>query len=208
MIPALGATPHVQPARGGGQAGRGHLRAGGQDRCYAFPGRPEAVVSYAVTIGIVLIYHVDDSLLFVMGSNYSYVLSYFVSYLDMPYGSLGIPIYISIPVGDSIMVDRVYYSCVVTIGGYETKVDLLLLNMGDFEVVLGIHWLSSYHVILDFHAKIKTLSMPGFPRLEWRCSFGYTPSWEVSFLNDQRMVEKGCLVYLTLLEMLVLILLG
>ncbi|XP_070041226.1 uncharacterized protein [Nicotiana tomentosiformis] len=131
---------------------------------------------------------------------YSYVSSYFARYLDMPNDSLDMLFYVSTPVGDSIMVDYVYRSCVVTIRGNETKVDLLLLSMIDFEVIFCMDWLSPYHVILDYHAKTVTLAMPGLPRLEWRDYLGHTPSRVNSYLKAQQMVEKGCLAYLDIVR--------
>ncbi|XP_070046857.1 uncharacterized protein [Nicotiana tomentosiformis] len=145
---------------------------------------------------MVSIYPRDASMLFDPRSNYSYVLLYFAPYLDMPYGSLNILVHVSTPVGDSIMVDRVYRSCMVNIGGYETRVDNLLLNMVDLDVILGMDWLSLYHAILGCHTKIVTLAMPMLPRLEWRGSLGHTPSRAISFLKAQQMVEKGCLAHL------------
>ncbi|XP_070045227.1 uncharacterized protein [Nicotiana tomentosiformis] len=68
--------------------------------------------------------------------------------------------------------------------------------MVDFDVILGIDWLSPYHAILDYHAKTVTLVMPGLLRLEWRGSLDYVPSRVVSFLKAHRMVEKWCLAYL------------
>ncbi|XP_070032483.1 uncharacterized protein [Nicotiana tomentosiformis] len=68
--------------------------------------------------------------------------------------------------------------------------------MVDFDVILGMYGLSPNHVILDSHAKIVTLTMLGLSRLEWRGSLVHIPSRVVSFLKAQRMVEKGCLVYL------------
>ncbi|XP_070041116.1 uncharacterized protein [Nicotiana tomentosiformis] len=106
------------------------------------------------------------------------------------------PVYMSIPVSDSIMVDRVYRSSVVTIGGYETRVDSLLLSMVDFDVILGMYWLSSYHPILDCHAKTVTLAMPRLSRLEWRGSLDHVTSGAISYLKTQQMIEKGCLAYL------------
>lgn len=50
-----------------------------------------------------------------MGSTYSYVSSYFASHLSMSRDFLDVPISVSIPVGDFIVVYRVYRSCVVTI---------------------------------------------------------------------------------------------
>ncbi|XP_070002869.1 uncharacterized protein [Nicotiana sylvestris] len=62
--------------------------------------------------------------------------------------------------GDSIVVDRVHHSCIVVIEGLGTRVDMLLLDMVDFDVILGMDWLSPYHVILDCHAKTVTLALP------------------------------------------------
>ncbi|XP_070032005.1 uncharacterized protein [Nicotiana tomentosiformis] len=161
MVPAPVTTLPTQPARGGGQAGKGHPRGGGQAHYYAFPGRTEAVASLVVI-------------------------------KDMSHNSLDTYIYVSTPVGHSIVVDHVYRSGLVTIEVYKTRVDLLLLNMVD-DVILGMDWLSPYHTILDCPSKTVTLAMT---RLEWRGSLGHVPSRVVSFLKAQWMVEKGCLAYL------------
>lgn len=67
--------------------------------------------------------------------------------------------------------------------------------MIDFEVILGIDWLSPYHTVLDYHAKTVTLAMPGLPGLEWRGSTVDTSSRVISFLKARHMIEKGCLAY-------------
>ncbi|XP_070053920.1 uncharacterized protein [Nicotiana tomentosiformis] len=194
-------SPPAQSARGGGQSASGRPRGrgrsgGGQARFYALPARPDAIASDGVITGIVSVCHRDASVLFDPGSMYSYVSSYFAHFLDMPRESLVSSVRVSIPVGDTIIVDRVYRSCVVTIGGLETRVDLLLLSMVDFDVILGMDWLSPCHAVLDCHAKMVTLAMPGFPRVEWSGSVDYVPSRVISYLKAQRMVEKGCLSYL------------
>lgn len=43
----------------------------------------------------------------------------------------------STPMGNSVIMDRVYPLCVVTFYGYETRADLLLVDMVVFEVILG-----------------------------------------------------------------------
>ncbi|XP_070022420.1 uncharacterized protein [Nicotiana sylvestris] len=97
---------------------------------------------------------------------------------------------------DSIIVDRVYRSCGVIIGGLKTRVDILLLDIVDFDVILGMDWLSPYHAILDYHAKTMTLALPGLPRLEWRGTPGHSTDKVISYMKARRMVEKGCLAYL------------
>ncbi|XP_070003103.1 uncharacterized protein [Nicotiana sylvestris] len=102
----------------------------------------------------------------------------------------------STPMGDSIDVDRVYHSCVVTIGSIETSIDLLVLDMVDFDFILGMDWLSPYHAILDCHTKTITLALPGLPRLEWRGTPDHSTIRVISYVKARHMVEKGCLAYL------------
>ncbi|XP_070050701.1 uncharacterized protein [Nicotiana tomentosiformis] len=173
-------APAIQPPRGGGQTGRGRPRGGGQEeggqpvivqpgggqpagaptRFYDFPAIPDAVASYAVITGIISICDRDALILFDPGSTYSYVSSLFAHFLDIPRDSSGTLVYVSTPVGDSVVVDRIYRSYVVTFRGYETRADLLLLDVTAFEVILGMDWLSLYHAILDCHANIVTLAIP------------------------------------------------
>ncbi|XP_070046798.1 uncharacterized protein [Nicotiana tomentosiformis] len=188
-------------ARGGAQSVRGRPRGGGQSgggqaRFYVIPARPDVVASDAVITGFVLVFHREASILFDPGSTYSYVSSYFAHHLDMPHESLVSSIHVSTPVGDTIIVDRVYPSCEVTIGSRDTRVDLSLLGMVDFDVILGMDWLSPYHVVLDCHSNTVALAMLGLSRIEWRGSLDYVSSRVISYLKAQRMVGKGCLSYL------------
>ncbi|XP_070022521.1 uncharacterized protein [Nicotiana sylvestris] len=189
----------------GVKVGRGQLAiaqlGGGQPisapaRFYALPARPNAFTSDAVITGIISVGGRDTSILFDPGSTYSYISSLFARFLVISIEPLGTPIHVSIPVGDSVVVDRIYRSCVVTFYGFETRADLLFLDMIDFEVILGMDWLSPYHVVLDCHAKTVSLAMPGLPRLEWKGSIIDTSSQVISFLKVRHMVEKVCLAYL------------
>ncbi|XP_070049849.1 uncharacterized protein [Nicotiana tomentosiformis] len=98
---APAAAPAVRPPRDGGQVGRGRPRGGGQ----AGGGQS--------------------------GSTYSYVSSLFAHFLDVPHEFLGTPVYVSTPVGDSVVVDQIYRSCVVIFYSYKTRAGLLLLDMTD-----------------------------------------------------------------------------
>ncbi|XP_070025895.1 uncharacterized protein [Nicotiana sylvestris] len=200
-----GQTSRGRP-RGGVQAGRGQPAiaqlGGGQPadapaKFYALLARPDALASDAVITSIMSVNDRDASVLFDLGSTYSYVSSLFARFLVIFPKPLGTPIHVSTLVGDSVIVDRIYQSCVVTFYGFETRVDLLLLDMIDFEVFLGMDWLSPYHAVLDCHAKTVSLVMPRLPRLEWKGSIVDTPSRVISFLKARHMVKKGCLAYLS-----------
>ncbi|XP_070054174.1 uncharacterized protein [Nicotiana tomentosiformis] len=157
-------APTVRPTRDRGQVVRGRPRGRGQPcgtpaRFYAFPARPDAVSSNAMITGIISVCGRDASILFDPGFMYSYVSSLFSHFISVSHESLGAPVYVSTLVGDPVIVDRIYRYCIVTLCGYETKANLLLLDMTDFEITIGIDWLSPYHTFLDFHAKTATLEM-------------------------------------------------
>ncbi|XP_070005643.1 uncharacterized protein [Nicotiana sylvestris] len=209
-------APTAPPPRGGGQTSRGRLRGGGQEgrgqpatvqsgggqptgapaRFYALPARPDALASDVIITGIISVSGRDASILFDPGSTYSYVSSLFAHFLVISPEPLGSPVHVSTLVGDFMVVDRIYRSCVVTFCGFETRVDLLLLDMIDFEVILCMDWLSPYHAVLGCHAKTVSLAMPGLPRLEWKGSTADTSSRVISFPKARHMVEKGGLAYL------------
>lgn len=58
--------------------------------------------------------------------------------------------------------DQVYRSCLVTLGGYKTWVYLIISDMVDFDVILGMDWLFLYDAILDYYAKIVTNVLPKY----------------------------------------------
>ncbi|XP_015084222.1 uncharacterized protein LOC107027624 [Solanum pennellii] len=161
------------PARGGAQNGRGGSHSG----------RPEAKALDAVITGIILVCHRPATVLFDPGSTYSYVSTYFAPSLDILCESLDLPIRVSTPVGDFVVVDRVYRLCTATLMVYDTHAYLKVLDMIDFDVILGMDWLSSYYAILDCHAKTITLAMPGIPIVEWRGSLSHPSKGVISFLK-------------------------
>ncbi|XP_049362754.1 uncharacterized protein LOC125827500 [Solanum verrucosum] len=70
----------------------------------------------------------------------------------------------------------------------------------DFDVILGMDWLSPYHVLLDCYAKTVTLVIPGIPRVEWRGTSGSYPNRVISHIRAQRMIDRGCLSYLAFIR--------
>ena len=82
------------------------------------------------------------SVLFDPGSKFSYVSSSFATCLDLYCDLLDVPILVSTPVGESVIVEKVNRSWLVTFVGINTHVDLIILEMVDFDVILGMTWLS------------------------------------------------------------------
>ena len=116
----------VQTGATTSQHGRGNGQTNDRTHCYAFPGRSEAEASDAVITGNLLVCDCMASVLFDPGSTFSYVSSAFANGLNLHCKLLDIPIRVSTPVGESVIVEKVYRSCLVTFVGSNTYVDLVI----------------------------------------------------------------------------------
>ena len=68
--------------------------------------------------------------------------------------------------------------------------------MVDFDVILGMNWLSPIFAILDCNAKTVTLAKPGTDPLVWEGDYTSNPVRIISFLRAKKMVSWGFLAFL------------
>ena len=84
--------------------------------------------------------------------------------------------------------------------GSNTYVYLVILEMDDFDVILGMTWLSPQFAILDCNSKMVTLAKPGTDLLVWEGDYTSNPVRIISFLRAKKIVSKGCLAFLAHLK--------
>ena len=61
--------------------------------------------------------------------------------------------------GESFLVNSVYRSCMVTVNSKDSRVDLIVLSLVDFNVILRMEWLASCHAIVDCHQETVQFTM-------------------------------------------------
>ena len=64
------------------------------------------------------------------------------------------------PFEHSVIVNKVYRYCPIQIREYEFPGDLVKLSFKEFDVILGMDWLSRHQVMLDYRMKRVTLRTP------------------------------------------------
>lgn len=84
---------------------------------------------------------------------------YFAPHLGIASELLPARVRVLTPVGDSLIVDQVCRLCVFVLYEFESRVDLILLDIMDFNVILGMDWLSPQYAIVNYYAKTVTLSL-------------------------------------------------
>lgn len=100
-------------------------------------------------------------MLFDPGSTHSYISPVLAKCIFMNSVGLEDPFLVSIPVEEIILVYRGYRECRIIVGEMETLATLLVLDMSDFDVILGMDWLASCHATLDCREKSVRFNMLG-----------------------------------------------
>ena len=84
----------------------------------------------------------------------------------------------------------------IAIDGHDLTIDLILLDIGNFDVILGMDWLLTWHATLDYFVKRVCFRAPGQTEF---CYDGEQDSLVrsyVSAIKVQKMIRLGCEAYL------------
>ena len=68
-------------------------------------------------------------------------------------GSLNFDLIVAIPMGHSIVDNIMFGGCLMITSYMEMLVDLVLLNLEDFDVILEMDWLVSFYVSINYFGK-------------------------------------------------------
>ena len=103
---------------------------------------------------------------------------------------------VSSPLGSKILTDSGVRGCVISFGGHELVADLILLDVGEFDVILGMEWLSEWHATLDCFAKRVCFRPPGQTEFCYQGERDSVVRSYVSAVRAERMIRQGCEAYL------------
>ena len=78
------------------------------------------------------------------------------------------------------------------IGYREMAIDLVFLDLQDFDVILGMDRLTSYHASIDCFGKRVTFSIPSQPNFSFEGKHVDKPLRMISSLWARSLLKKGC----------------
>ena len=181
--------------RGRGSAPGMQAEARTQARVYAVT-QQDADSAQDVVTSIISILDHDAYTLVGPGATHSFASNPFLDRFQIETQPLGDHIRVSLPVGDPLFSDRVVRDSRVLIGGQEFPAYLVALDMRDFDVVLGMDWLSRHRATLDCYKKEVKFHRPGKLEVKFRGMRRELSSNMISTMAAQRMLRKGCKGYL------------
>src|SRR5262249_34559695 len=85
----------------------------------------------------------------------------------------------------------------VTVDGRSLVALVHVLDMHDYDMILGMDWLGQHHALLDCHKRRVIFRVPGGEELVFQCPRTRSSRVLVSCLKAHRMISKGCETFLT-----------
>ena len=156
----------------------------------------DADAAQDVVTGIISILDHDAYTLVDPIATHSFASKPFLDHFQIETQPLGGHMRVSLPAGDPLFSDRVVRDSRVLIGGQEFPADLVTLDMRDFDVVLGMDWLSRHRATLYCYKKEVKFHRPGKLEVKFRGMHRELSSNMISAMAAQRMLHKCCQGYL------------
>ncbi|KAA3460493.1 ATP-dependent zinc metalloprotease FtsH [Gossypium australe] len=205
-----------QPPRGRGPIGRGNSSGRGRGApgrgvgniearqpglVYAVRRREEGDASDVIT-GMFLIADKPYFALIDVGSTHSYVACRVVETLGITAELSDREMTVVSPLGQTVVVNRIFQSVPLEIQGVVFPADLMELPFGEFDLILGMDWLVEHRAKLDCAAKRMELRTPEDEEIIVIGERRNYLSNVVSALKVDKMIRKGCKAFLTFVSAL------
>ncbi|GJX76695.1 putative reverse transcriptase domain-containing protein [Tanacetum coccineum] len=167
-------------------------------RAYAIEGGGANPDSNIVT-GTFLLNDCYASMLFDSGSDRSFVSSTFNALLDVAPSTLDTSYAIELADGRISETNVVLRGCMLGLLGHPFDIDLMPVELGSFDVIIGMDWLAKYHALIICYEKVvripygdKVLIIRGDD-----CDGGSKSKLNIiSCTKTQKYIQEGCQVYL------------
>nr|GFB08229.1 putative reverse transcriptase domain-containing protein [Tanacetum cinerariifolium] len=165
-------------------------------RAYAIGERGTNPDSNVVT-GTFLLNNCYASMLFNSGADRSFVSTTFSALLDVAPSTLDTSYAVELADGRISQTNIVLRGCTLGLLGYPFDIDLMPIELGSFDVIIGMDWLAKYHALIVCDEKVVRIPY-GNEVLIFRgddCD-GRSKLNIISCMKTRKYIQKGCQVYL------------
>ncbi|GKF18483.1 reverse transcriptase domain-containing protein, partial [Tanacetum coccineum] len=122
-------------------------------RAYAIGGGGTNLDSNIVT-GMFLLNNCHASMLFDSGAGRSFVSSTFSALLDVAPSTLDTSYAVELADGRISKTNVILRGCTLGLLGHPFDIDLMPIELGSFDVIIGMDWLAKYHALIVCNEKV------------------------------------------------------
>ena len=156
----------------------------------------EAQANPDIVIGIMIVFDTPARVLFDTRSIQSFVSTTFALHANRELVLLKNKLIVNTTLGEQILRTLIFKGCETVVGRIVLKANLIPLEMFDFDVILGMDWLSNHRASMDCFTKKIVFKKPGYPELEFKGDRRILPTCVISALEVKRLLHKECKTYL------------
>ena len=145
---------------------------------------------------MILVFDRDARILIDPGATHSFISMGFISNVNVESQPIDCSIVVSLPTGDSRLTESVYMDSRVIIGGQEFLAYLILLDIHEYDVILGMDWLSRHHATVDCYRKEVRLCRPEQTEVVFYGLQKTLPNSIMTAIKANKMLQKSYQGYL------------
>ncbi|WRX09990.1 Reverse transcriptase domain - like 10 [Theobroma cacao] len=138
--------------------------------------------------------------LFDPGATHSFISPCFASRLGRDHVRREEQLVVFTPLKEIFVAEWEYESCVVRVKDKDTLVNLVVLDTLDFDVILGMDWLSPRHASVDCYHKLVRFDFPGESSFSIQGDRSNAPTNLISVISARRLIRQGCIGYLAVVR--------
>nr|GEX85162.1 putative reverse transcriptase domain-containing protein [Tanacetum cinerariifolium] len=150
-----------------------------------------------VVMGTFLLNNCYVSMLFDSGVNRSFVSTIFSALLNVAPSNLDTSYAVKLADGRVSETNKILRGCTLGLLGHRFNIDLMSVELGSFDVIIGMDWLAKYHMLIVCDKKVvripyrdEVLIIRG-DNCDDRSKLNI-----ISCTKTQKYIQKGCQVYL------------
>ncbi|KAL0560529.1 hypothetical protein IC582_000934 [Cucumis melo] len=185
-----GHTADRCPLRLTGNAQNQGAGAPHQGRVFA-TNRTEAEKAGTVVTGTLPVLGHYALVLFDSGSSHSFISSAFVLHARLEVEPLHHVLSVSTPSGECMLSKEKVKACQIEIAGHVIEVTLIVLDMLDFDVILGMDWLAANHASIDCSRKEVTFNPPSMASFKFKGGGSKSLPQVISAIRASKLLSQG-----------------
>ncbi|GJS93002.1 putative reverse transcriptase domain-containing protein [Tanacetum coccineum] len=137
------------------------------------------------------------SMLFDSGVDKSFVSTTFSALLDVAPSTLDTSYVVELADGRILKTNIVLSGCTLGLLGYPFDIDLMPVELGSFDVIIGMDWLAKYHALIVCYEKVVRIPYGDEVLIIRGDDYGNGSKLNIiSCTKTHKYIQKGCQVYL------------
>ncbi|GKC08203.1 putative reverse transcriptase domain-containing protein [Tanacetum coccineum] len=152
-----------------------------------------------IVTGTFLLNNCHASMLFDSGADRSFVSSTFSALLDVAPSTLDTSYTVELADGIILETNVVLSGCTLGLLGHPFDIDLMPVELGSFDVIIGMDWFTNYHAVIVCDEKVVHIPYGDEVLIIQGDDYDNRSKSKlniISCMKTQKYIEKGCQVYL------------